>query len=278
MEPGNSSNPYQAPSVDVMRPAESDVVPFTPNGRSVGAGQAFSWIGAAWRLFVHAPLIWMVNIVIYFIILFVIGLLPIVGSFITNLLYPAFAAGFLIGADRLRRAESYEVGHLFAGFQQKASPLLILGAIWVGGGLLLLALLALLVAVFVGASGFMGAMISGDAAKLETVLASMGAGAIGGFLLAVLLVFLGSIPLLMALWFAPALVVFHDLSPTDAIVQSFKASLKNFIPLVLCFVTFMVLAMIGAIPIFLGWLVVFPLMFATQYTCYRNVFAGDDEQ
>jgi uncharacterized membrane protein len=278
MEPGNSSNPYQAPSVDVMRSAETDAVSFIPNGRSVGAGRAFGWIGAAWRLFVHAPLIWVVNVVIFLIISFVLGLVPILGTIITYFLYPALIAGFLIGADRLRRGESFEVGHLFAGFQQKAPPLLILGAVWVGGGLLLLALAGILFAIFVGASGLMGAMMGGDSAKMEAVMGSMGAGAIGGFLLAMLLVFLASIPLLMALWFAPALVVFHDLSPTAAVAQSFRASLKNIVGLVLCFITLMVLAMIGAIPFLLGWLVVFPLMFAAQYTCYRDVFVGDDEQ
>jgi uncharacterized membrane protein len=278
MEPGNSSNPYQAPSVDVMRPAETDAISFIPNGRSVGAGKAFGWIGAAWRLFVHAPLIWIVNSVIYFVIAMVLGLIPILGSFVSNFLYPSFTGGFLIGADRLRRGESYEVGHLFAGFQQKATPLLILGAIWIGAGLLLLALMGILFAVFVGTSGFLGAMMSGDEARMESLMASMGAGAIGGFILVMLVTMLAAIPLFMALWFAPALVVFHDMSPTAAIVSSFKASLKNIIPLVLCFITLVVMTLFAMIPFGLGLLVVFPIIFATQYTCYRDVFVGDDEQ
>jgi uncharacterized membrane protein len=277
MEPGNSSNPYQAPSVDVMRPAETDAVSFIPNGRSVGAGRAFGWIGAAWRLFVHAPLIWIVNTVIYLVISIVLGLIPLLGSLVSNLLYPTFVAGFLIGADHLRRGESYEVGHLFAGFQQKTTSLLILGAIWVGAGLLLLALMGILFAIFVGASGFMGAMM-GDAAQMESMMASMGAGAIGGFMLVILVTILASIPLFMALWFAPALVVFHDMSPTAALVSSFKASLKNIVPLVLCFITLVVMTFLGAIPFGLGLLVVFPLIFAAMYACYRDVFVGDDEQ
>lgn len=278
MEPGNSSNPYQAPTVDVMRSTETEMEAFIPNGRSVGAGQAFAWIGAAWRLFVHAPLIWIVNAVIWVIIGMVLGLVPILGSIVSYLLYPAFMAGFVIGADRLRRGESYEVGHLFAGFQQKAQPLLILGAIYVGVGLLLVVLTGILFAVFVGASGLMGAMMTGNSAEMGSIMASMGAGAFGGFMLVGLILFLTAIPFLMAFWFAPALVVFHDLSPTEAIAQSFKASLKNIVALILCFITVVILMMVGAIPIFLGLLVVIPVWLATQYTCYRDVFVGDDEQ
>lgn len=278
MEPGNSSNPYQAPSVDVMRSTETDAVAFIPTGRSVGAGQAFAWIGAAWRLFVHAPLIWIVNAVIYFVIAFVLGLIPFLGGLVSNFLYPTFVGGFMIGADRLRRGDSYEVGHLFAGFQEKTSKLLVLGAIWVGTAVLLLLLFGILAAVFIGASGIMSAMMGGDAGKLETAMTAMGAGAIGGFLLLMFLAFLAFIPVLMALWFAPALVIFHDLSPTEAISQSFKASLKNIFPLVICFIVVVIAIFFASIPFGLGLLVAVPVMLATQYTCYRDVFVGDDEQ
>ena len=49
-------------------------------------------------------------------------------------------------------------------------------------------------------------------------------------LLMVLVVMALSIPLAMAIWFAPALVVFHDLQPLDAMKQSFAGCLKNIVP------------------------------------------------
>jgi uncharacterized membrane protein len=74
------------------------------------------------------------------------------------------------------------------------------------------------------------------------------------------------------MWFAPSLVVFRNASAADAMVLSFNACLKNILP----FLVYSVIALIPFIVLFvtvLGWLVLFPVMIASVYTSYRDVFA-----
>jgi hypothetical protein len=54
----------------------------------------------------------------------------------------------------------------------------------------------------------------------------VGAGiAFGGFLLGAMLWLLLSVPIVMAIWFAPALVLFNNMQPVDALKASFNACL-----------------------------------------------------
>jgi uncharacterized membrane protein len=80
------------------------------------------------------------------------------------------------------------------------------------------------------------------------------------------------VPLLMAYWFAPALVVFDNMPALEAMKLSFAACWRNMAPfLVYGLVTF-VLAMLAAIPFGLGFLVLVPTVTASFYASYRDVF------
>jgi uncharacterized membrane protein len=92
------------------------------------------------------------------------------------------------------------------------------------------------------------------------------------FVLAMLVVLSLSIPLYMALWFAPALVVFHELKPVEAMQASFFACLKNVVPFLLYSVILLALSVIAAIPFGLGFLVLVPVVVASIYTTYRDIF------
>jgi uncharacterized membrane protein len=81
-----------------------------------------------------------------------------------------------------------------------------------------------------------------------------------------------SIPLAMAIWFAPALVVFHDLKPFDAMKQSFVGCWKNIVPLLLYGVIGLVIGILATIPFGLGWLVWAPTIVGSIYAGYRDIF------
>jgi uncharacterized membrane protein len=278
MEPGQSSNPYQAPTVDVLHPTQSaDGVTLIPNGRSVSAGKGVEWISRAWQLFMRAPLIWIVTFVIFIIIVMALSLVPFLGSVATTVLGPVFSAGFVFAADRLRRGENFDVGHMFAGFQQQTTPLLILGAIWLGISLLMVAILAFMFAASLGVSGFFGAAMGGDPDAFANQIAAGGMALILQVALILLVAFGISIPLVMAYWFAPALVMLHNMSPIEAMKASFKGCLKNILPFLLYGLVFLVLFIIAAIPLMLGFLVVAPLTIVSIYTSYRDIFVGDDD-
>jgi uncharacterized membrane protein len=77
---------------------------------------------------------------------------------------------------------------------------------------------------------------------------------------------------MMALWFAPALVVFHELGAVEAMKQSFTGCLRNIVPFLVYGVILIVPAFIASIPLGLGWLVLGPVTAASIYTAYRDIY------
>jgi uncharacterized membrane protein len=81
-----------------------------------------------------------------------------------------------------------------------------------------------------------------------------------------------SVPLYMALWFAPCLILFNDAQPVQALSQSFRACLKNIIPFLVYGVLLTIIFVVAAIPFGLGLLVAVPILIASVYTAYRDTF------
>jgi hypothetical protein len=229
--------------------------------RAVGAGQGWTWIADGFGLFKKAPGIWIALVVMLFVILLVLAFIPLLGAVATLLLMPVFVGGLMLGCRVLQGGGQLEIGHLFAGFKEHAGNLLALGAIGI------VASIVVLIPVFVimGAGAFVGVM-RGDA---------MGAVAMGGtFMLAALVALALSIPIYMALWFAPALVVLRGFAPVAALKESFLGCLKNIIPFLIYGVVMLALSAVASIPLLLGWLVLGPVLMASVYTAYRDIF-GD---
>jgi uncharacterized membrane protein len=78
----------------------------------------------------------------------------------------------------------------------------------------------------------------------------------------------------MALWFAPALVIFRGTAPVDAMKISFAACLRNIVPFLLYGLLYIVAAIIASIPFGLGWIVLAPLVMISLYVSYRDVFGA----
>jgi uncharacterized membrane protein len=98
--------------------------------------------------------------------------------------------------------------------------------------------------------------------------------ALGGMLLAMLLALALSVPLFMAIWFAPALVVFNNMQPVQALKASFNACLKNMVPFLVYGLITMVLCFFAALPVGLGFLVLGPVLSGSVYASYRDIFVA----
>jgi uncharacterized membrane protein len=274
MEPNTPQNPYAAPTVDVLSaPLTNDNVSFIPEGRATGFGQGLNWITRGWNIFTQAPLIWIVNAVIVLAIYVVLSLIPFIGSILSMVLYALLGAGLMIGAHSQHGGRPLEVADVFSGFQSPHKMnLFILGLLYMVSWTVLVILAGILFAIFVGASGVAGSLMSGDSSAIVGLMAGAGIGVILIFLFVMAL----SIPIAMAFWFAPTLVALNGVSPLAALSSSFSACLKNFLPFLLYGVIFFVLFFIGLIPLGLGLLVVFPLLFSSTYAAYRDIYLADD--
>jgi hypothetical protein len=256
----NETNPYKAPESRVADvAADSADANFLPAGRAVDAGHGWGWITSGFDLFKKQPGVWILIALAYFAILIVLGLIPLLGSIANMLLYPVFGAGLMLGCRALESDESLEFAHLFAGFKRNTSDLVMLGLLTLVGFMIVLIPLFLVV----GGGAFLGAM-RGDA----SAIAGAGLGLVIGSLLTLALI----VPLYMALWFAPALVIFHGMKPVEALKASFFACLRNIVPFLLYGVITLVLFVIASIPFGLGLLVLIPVLVASIYAGYRDIF------
>ena len=229
--------------------------------RAVAAGQGWAWIAGGFEMFKKNPGIWIAVVVLLFVIMMVLSFIPFLGSIALMLLMPVFTAGIMLGCRSLAQNGPLEVGHLFAGFQNQTGNLVVLGAISIGAMIVVM----LPVMAIVGFGAFFSASAGG----------AVGAGGIGAtFLLAFLIAFALSILIYMALWFAPALVVFRGAAPIAALKQSFGACLKNIVPFIIYGVVVMVLGILATIPLMLGWLVLGPVLAASVFVAYQDIF-GD---
>jgi uncharacterized membrane protein len=103
-------------------------------------------------------------------------------------------------------------------------------------------------------------------------------GAMGGMLVALLVALALLVPLLMAYWFAPALVVLRNMTAMDAMKLSFVGCLRNIWPFLVYGVIAFILMMIAMIPFGLGMLILVPVLNASIYVGYKDVFPAESEQ
>ena len=250
------SNPYVA---DVTTPVRGD---FVPEGRGVAAERGRSWIGEAWDLFKQAAGLWIGIVVVMFVMFFVAAFIPLVGPLATMLFFPVLIGGLMLGCRALDEDQALEFAHLFAGFRQSFGTLVAVGALYLAGYVVVM----LIVLMLTGASLFtmMGMGGQPEGADLMATFGTMGIV----FLLAMAL----TIPLLMAVWLAAPLVVFHDQGAIEAMRGSFMGCLKNGLPFLVYGVIMFVLAIVASIPLGLGWLVLGPMVIASVYTAYRDIY------
>lgn len=265
------NNPYQAPSAQVITANTPSQGNFISGGQTVPVGNGVSWITKAWTVFTQSPIMWIISLVIVLVIMVVLNFIPFIGSLVGSTIWPVFLGGLMLGCRAQDEGRPLELGDLFSGFQAKAGPLLTVGALNCVAGIALMVLMGIALAVVLGATGALGAIMSGDNDAMAGLISKFGMGAV----LVMLIVVALSIPIAMAFWFAPALVALHDVAPVAAIAMSFKACLRNFIPFILYGIVLFVMMIIGAIPLGLGLLVVIPVMVASIYTSYKDIFVAE---
>jgi len=76
----------------------------------------------------------------------------------------------------------------------------------------------------------------------------------------------------MAVWFAPALIVFHDVGSVAAMQASFAGCLHNIMPFLLYGIVWFIASIIASIPLMLGWLILGPVTVASIYTAYKDIY------
>ncbi|MEA3277636.1 MAG: BPSS1780 family membrane protein [Pseudomonadota bacterium] len=267
--PERPVNPYAPPSSDLRREPEATNGDMT-GPVAVPAGHGWRWITRGFWHFKRNALAWMLALVVFYAITIVLSLVPILGTFAATFLGPVFTAGFMIGAHEQQNGREFRLEHLFAGFSNNGGQLALVGVLVVAGALIISVGMALLLGGSIAAQ-----MVGMDPEAFQAQDPELVAEMLGPSLLIPLLAgMLFFIPLAMAAFFAPALVSLDDLSAVSAMKLSFVGCLKNILPFLVYGIMAMLLAILGALPILLGLLVVLPTLTASFYAAYRDIYYG----
>lgn len=241
----------------------SDLTQSLQAPRSVGIERGASWITEAFGLFKPDAFSWIGACLIFLVICVVLSLIPIIGPIVLNLLMTVFMGGLIAGTHARHEGGEFTVNHLFAGFSKNTGQLLTVSVLYLVGFIVIMIVMVLLAFLTPMGVGMFQQMEHGDPQMMKNLTA---------VLLMVLIMLALYLPLVMAYWFAPALVILNDVSPLTAMKMSFKACLLNILPFLLYGIIALVLTIIGTIPLGLGMLVVGPMLMISVYTAYRDIF------
>lgn len=249
------NNPFRVPEARVADPGYALAGNFVLEGRKVPAGNGWLWIVQAWELFKQSPGMWIGLCLLYMLMIMVFSILPIV-SMAVSLFMPVFIGGIMIGCKTVDEGGDLEIGHLFAGFSNQLGNLVLVGLFYLVG------VFAITIVLVIFSFGLIALLGVNDQSELMFVIIAI----------MVLIGFALVLPLVMALWYAPPLVVFHQVSPYEAMKASVMISIKNIVPFLVYGLVFLGLGIVAALPCFLGWIVLSPIMFCSIYTSYRDMF------
>jgi uncharacterized membrane protein len=250
-------DPSRAPVARVHDYTNTSMGTFLPEGRVVPADRGYQWLLRGWGMFRTAPGTWIGIAVAFMAVVMIVGMIPVLNIGV-NLLIPVFIGGISIGCRAIENGDGIRFEHLFAGFSRQCGALLLVGLLY----LLALAVIAIVIGLVATVSGVFAFAGAGHAASL-TVIVSV---------LAMILVFA---PLAMAVWLAPPLVVFHEFSAYQAIKTSLLVALRNFPPFLVYGLLVLLASVVASLPLLLGWLVLLPVLYASLYTAYRDLFFAE---
>jgi hypothetical protein len=249
--------------------------------RVVAAHRGWMWFSQGWALFRRSPIGWVGLVLTYWLLIAMLNVIPYVGSVLSTLSLPAFSVSFMIACFEVEKGSRPSLRMVFAGFQHRASTLLVLGGLY---------LISILFVLGVTALVDDGALFRWIVLNSKPGKAALEDGTVlRGLLLASVI----ATPTLMAFWFSPVLAAWQNMGAGKAMFYSFFAGLRNW----RAFAVYgMVVAVAGLVislavtvlaivargnPDILSTamlvltIVFLPTLFASFYYSYRDVFGED---
>lgn len=240
--------------------------------QTVPAGQGLKWITDAVNLILRNPAPYL----LMGLVVAVMALVPLLGTFALAILGPALYGGIMYAAREQERGGTPDFKHLFQAFNEpgKLPKMLLLCLPGIAAGIIVA-----IFGVFLLGGALIGAGVSSASNSSAGVGASIGVGLLFFFVIA-LAVGVFSYALT---FFATPRVMLDDAEPIPAMQESLKACLANIGALlvyvaVLLGASLVVVVIIGMISPTLAQLVLMvpmvPVVAVATYNAWRDVFRG----
>ncbi|TCW33083.1 BPSS1780 family membrane protein [Gulbenkiania mobilis] len=232
-----------------------------PVHQHVPARHGWRWIVQAFYLVREQPVTWAMFALAYIALQVVLSMVPALGM-AGMLLAPVFGGSFVLAAQKTERGEPLRRADFLTGLRQHGLSLAAVGALY--SVLLMLGLVALELLLTLAAPGLVERLAAEDAATLAA------SDLIPVMIGATVVVFVVN----LAYWFAPAAVVLARLNAFQALRVSFRAGLTNWLAILVYSVMLSLLLFLALLPLLLGLLLWFPVLYASGYTAWRDVFGN----
>ena len=248
--------------------------------QTLPAQAGWRWLLAGMALYRRNPMGLALLVISYWFAVIFLNLLPAVGSLAASIAIPGLSVGLMQAARNLERSSPIGLPTLFGSFRENPRTLVALGALY---------LLCTL--------GILGVSTLADGGDLLRYLladtrAERAAVEDADFLASSLVVLTLMVPLIMAYWFAPTLAAWHRQPLAKSLFFSFVACWLNWRPFLAYSVALTIFS--GVLPgLVLGILVLIfpeaasasttivsiplalfiaPVVYASFYACYRDIF------
>ncbi len=232
--------------------------------RSVSLSLGWHWFAQSWRLFAGAPSVWLVAGAVYIAAMLLVHVVPVVGGIAAYLLSPISVAAFTVLARRVELGEVPKTNTISDAVQARLANLCIVGGVFLVG-LLGVAVISIVLVFAVVLYHTEGVLDFDSLAMSHEVLFSLAA-------IWLLLGFGLSLPLMMATWFAPVLIIEHDTDVLEALRLSFVGCARNILPFLLWGILMFLAVFVAMLPLMLGVFVVVPVYMVAPYLSYKDIF------
>ena len=233
---------------------------------TVSAGRGASWLFDGFTFFKRDWLAWVGLAIMLIILTMVSSAIPVV-NILVPVISPIIIAGLMLACYQQDQGGEISVAVVFSGFSNRPGQLALIGVAYLVASIAIMILMIILVIIILGGLESLSELDLDDPELLLKHSINL--------LLAALIGLSLFVPVAMALWFAPALVVFHQMTAFEAMLLSIKGCLINVLPFLVYGVLAMVFMIIASIPLLLGWLIMIPILIASVYVSYKDIFAGD---
>lgn len=223
--------------------------------KNISATQAVEWYKKGWSLFTKDIKTWVLMTLIMLVGGMVLSFLPIIGQIVIMAILPALIGGLLYAAQQASEGNPIKVEYLWSvlASSSQRNQFLALGGI----------IFAAAITIAIVSAAFIG----------DSLLRGANTGLVGFGLSGMLFLLIVGFASFVVFYYTPALMLFRKLSLFDALKTCVKTASTQVVPLLVFFLIYTVLAVIGSIPFGLGMLVVAPVTAIALYFSYLDVFA-----
>ena len=265
-----STDPYKPPGSDLEDKTHEEVdLAFQPP-RNVGVMRGLQWYKEGFRYFAKSPGTWILITILFILLLVLVSLIPMPSQQFTlgNILDSFFLAGLMSGLYALDKTGKFSVDYLFAAFKHPMrGQLLIVGLIsFLMYGIVSYILLNDALVEFQQVTQQSTDGHPNQATIEETMQAAK------TFYVAVFKTSLLTLPVMMLFWFTAPLIILHHVPAVQAMKLSFLGCFYNTPAFIVYILVGGLLAIFATLLLGLGWFVLLPVIVASQYVAWKDIF------